>query len=94
MVFGEFEWQTKSQIADQINVNLVGTINVTQKFLPLVRSHKSRIVIVCSHCSLESLPGFSIYGATKAGLLAFATSLRVELKKFDVSVVSFIPGIL
>lgn len=33
-----------------------------------------------------------MYGATKAGLLAWCDGLRVELSKYGVSVVSFVPG--
>lgn len=33
-----------------------------------------------------------MYGATKAGLLAWGDGLRVELKKYGVDVISFVPG--
>ncbi len=51
-----------------------------------------RIINVCSHCSMEALPGLSVYAASKAGLLAWSNALRVELHKFRVNVISFIPG--
>lgn len=92
MIFGEFDWQTRDQIHSQVMVNLIGTMNVTQTLMPFIRKDKARIIVISSHCGLESLPGLSIYGATKAGLLAWSTSLRVELAKFGVKVVSFIPG--
>ncbi|XP_063982031.1 estradiol 17-beta-dehydrogenase 2 [Diachasmimorpha longicaudata] len=92
MVFGEFEWQTDTQIRHQVEVNLLGTMRVTKSMLPLLRQHKSRLTIVTSHCAKEPLPGVSAYGATKAALAAWATSLRIELKKFEIDVVTFIPG--
>lgn len=51
-----------------------------------------RIINICSHCSLEALPGLSVYAGSKAGLLAWTNALRVELKKFGVPVISLIPG--
>ncbi|XP_011305865.1 estradiol 17-beta-dehydrogenase 2 [Fopius arisanus] len=92
MVFGEFEWQTDSQIRQQVEVNLLGTMQVTKAMIPLLRKHMSRLAIVTSHCACEPLPGVAVYAATKAGLAAWATALRIELKKFGVEVVSFIPG--
>ena len=37
LIFGHFEWQVGSQILQQINVNVLGTFNVTKTFLPLLR---------------------------------------------------------
>lgn len=92
MCFGETEWQTSEIIAQQIDINLTGTINVTKEFLPLVRQHQSRIINVTSHCGLRSLPGLPIYCATKAGLTAFTDALRLDMSKYGVDVVNFIPG--
>lgn len=92
MTFGEFEWQTQSLIENQINVNLLGTMRITQELMPILRENRSRIIVVSSHCADEPLPGISVYGATKAALDAWATSLRVEIGKYGIEVVSFIPG--
>lgn len=92
MCFGETEWQTSDLINNQISVNLSGTINLTKTFLPLIRKHKSRIINVTSHCGLRSLPGLPIYCATKAGLKAFTDALRLDMNKYGVEVVNFVPG--
>lgn len=92
MILGEFEWQTAEQVQQQVAVNLLGTMGITRKLMPLVRANRSRIVMITSHCAYESLPGLSVYGATKAALLAWSTSLRTELAKYGVKIVSFIPG--
>lgn len=92
MVLGEFEWQTQNLAEHQVNVNLLGTMRITRELMPILRDNRSRIIVVSSHCANESLPGIGIYGATKAALHAWATSLRVEVGKYGVEVVSFIPG--
>jgi 3-hydroxybutyrate dehydrogenase len=92
MCFGETEWQTNEIIEQQINVNLIGAINLTKEFLPLVRQHKSRIINTTSHCGLRTLPGLPVYSASKAGLIAFNDGLRIDMKKYGVEVVNFIPG--
>jgi 3-hydroxybutyrate dehydrogenase len=92
MCFGETEWQTSKLIDQQISVNLAGAIRVTKAFLPLVRQYKTRIINVTSHCGLRSLPGLPIYCATKAGLKAFTDSLRLDMNKYGVEVINFVPG--
>lgn len=92
MCFGETEWQTNEIVEAQINVNLMGTIKVTKAFLPLVRQHKSRIINVTSHCGIRTLPGIPIYCATKAGLTSFTEALRLDMNKYGVEVINFIPG--
>lgn len=92
MIFGESEWQTNEIIEQQINVNLIGTIKMTKAMLPLARKHKSRIINVTSHCSIQSLPTLSVYGASKAGIASFTNALRLEMKQYGVDVINFVPG--
>lgn len=92
MVFGEFEWQTQPLAEYQVNVNVLGTMRITRELMPILRENRSRIIVVSSHCADEPLPGISVYGATKAALDAWSTSLRVEVGKYGVEVISFIPG--
>ncbi|KRT81452.1 hypothetical protein AMK59_5249, partial [Oryctes borbonicus] len=61
-------------------------------FCPLLRKYNARLIVISSHCALSTLPGLSAYGATKAALLAWCDGIRVELGKYGVSVISFIPG--
>ncbi|KAL0118650.1 hypothetical protein PUN28_009371 [Cardiocondyla obscurior] len=92
MVFGEFEWQTSNLAEHQVNVNLLGTMRITREMMPILRENHSRIIVISSHCADEPLPGVSIYGATKAALQAWITAVRVEVDKYNIEVVSFIPG--
>ncbi|KAK9874844.1 hypothetical protein WA026_005660 [Henosepilachna vigintioctopunctata] len=92
MIFGEFEWFTQGLIAQQLNVNLLGTLLLSKQFCPLMRKYKGRFITVTSHCALASLPGLSVYGATKYALTGWNDALRIEMSKYGVKVVNFIPG--
>ncbi|CAG9762118.1 unnamed protein product [Ceutorhynchus assimilis] len=92
MVFGEFEWQTERLIKQQIEVNLLGTFKLTNAFCHLLRKHKGRLITVSSHCALANLPGLTVYGATKAALSSWNDGLRIEMAKYGVRIITFIPG--
>lgn len=99
MAFGEFEWLNSPLLHRHIEVNLLGTMNITHALLPLLRESSqkkenlgSRIINVTSHCSLVALPGLSVYAASKAGLSFYTSALQIELKKYNVRVINFIPG--
>lgn len=94
MCFGEFEWQLERHLEQQINVNLLGTMKMTKAFLPLLRQHRGRVINVTSHCSLQALPGLSVYSASKAALRYWTEGLRMEMSSYGVPVVNFIPGSL
>lgn len=101
MVFGEFEWLNTRLLERQIQVNLLGTMNLTHALLPIIRGSTqkrsdqnilSRIINITSHCSLVALPGLSVYAASKAGLSFYSSALQMELRKYGVRVINFIPG--
>ncbi|KAF4532258.1 hypothetical protein B566_EDAN004345 [Ephemera danica] len=92
MVFGEFDWQTENQMSHQIEVNILGTMRMTRAFIPLLRPYQGRIINVSSHCALQTLPGLAVYGATKRALKGWSDGLRLELAKFEMPVVTLIPG--
>jgi len=91
-VCGEFDWQTMGQIANQVDVNLLGPMRVIKQCLPLLRSGNGRIINVSSVAGLQGYPGLSAYCATKFGLEGFTKVLRSELEKFGIPVVSVQPG--
>ncbi|XP_054289393.1 D-beta-hydroxybutyrate dehydrogenase, mitochondrial-like [Macrosteles quadrilineatus] len=92
MVFGEMEWQTEQIVDLQLEVNLLGAITVARLFAPLLRKYKGRVINMTSHCGSLPLPGLSVYAASKAGLQAWSDALRVEWAKYNISVISLIPG--
>ncbi|XP_059480969.1 short-chain dehydrogenase/reductase family 9C member 7-like [Neocloeon triangulifer] len=84
---GQVEWCDISVYSKVLQVNTLGTVRVTQAFLPLIRSTKgSRIVFTASVAGRYTLPGFSAYSMSKHALISFADALRKEMKPFKVSV--------
>lgn len=51
-----------------------------------------RVITVSSHCARTTLPGLALYSSTKAALRAWSDGLRLELAKYGVAVVQFVPG--
>ncbi|KAH0629130.1 hypothetical protein JD844_010971 [Phrynosoma platyrhinos] len=85
------EWLTKDDFAKVINVNLLGTIDVTLHMLPLVRAARGRVINVSSIGGrLITLGGG--YCLSKFGVEAFSDSLRRELLPFGVRVSIIEPG--
>jgi len=91
-VCGEFDWQTMSQMENQVKVNVMGTLRVTKMFLPLLKVGRGRLVNVSSVAGEYGYPGLSVYCATKFAVEGFCQVMRMELGKFGVSVVSIQPG--
>jgi short-subunit dehydrogenase len=75
-----------------LDVNFFGAVDVTQRFLPLIRKYKGRILFISSMSGIASLPGRAIYSASKRAIEGLVDSLRLEMMPFEVSVTSLLPG--
>jgi NAD(P)-dependent dehydrogenase (short-subunit alcohol dehydrogenase family) len=76
-----------------IDVNLAGTMRVTQAVLPhLVRRRRGRIVNFASLAGKEGLPGITAYSAASAGVIAFTKALSREVVDLGVLVNCIAPG--
>ncbi|KAJ1160115.1 hypothetical protein NDU88_000617 [Pleurodeles waltl] len=85
------EWLTTEDFTRVLNVNLLGTIDVTLGLLPLVRKAQGRVVVVTSFVGRITFCGGG-YCISKFGLEAFSDSLRRELAPFGVKVSIIEPG--
>lgn len=81
------EWQTT------IDVNLTGTVNTV---LPVIEHMKAQgqgqIAIVSSVAGYRGLPTSAAYGATKAGLINMAESLKFDFDKAGLRIQIINPG--
>jgi NAD(P)-dependent dehydrogenase (short-subunit alcohol dehydrogenase family) len=73
-------------------VNLFGTYDVTQAFLPVLTRSRSAIVNVLSLVSLAAVPFDSLYSISKAAAFSLSQSLRALLAERGVSVHIVLPG--
>jgi NAD(P)-dependent dehydrogenase (short-subunit alcohol dehydrogenase family) len=91
-VSGPLEYMPIDRLRDQMEINFIGQIAVTQAFLPQIRAAKGRIVFMSSIGGKIALPLVGPYAASKFALEGAADSLRRELREdgIDVSVIE--PG--
>ncbi len=77
-----------------MNTNLKGTFLAIKACLPhLKQSNQGRIIITSSITGpVTGYPGWSHYGATKAGQLGFMRTACIELAKYDITVNAILPG--
>lgn len=76
----------------QFDVNLFGTLAVTQALLPLLRRARGRVVNVGSVNGALACPYLGAYAASKHALEAVSDSLRVELRHWGIDVALVEPG--
>ena len=91
-VSGPVEGVNIDDVRQQMEVNLVGQVAVTQAFLQLIRRARGRIINMGSVGGRSSTPFFGIYSASKFALEAITDSLRVELRPWGIHVAIIEPG--
>jgi len=81
--------------SEQYEVNVVGTVRVTQALLPLLReSGRGDVVIVTSTAGHEPYERGGGYVAAKSAEAALARTLRLELTGSGVRVMEIAPGMV
>jgi uncharacterized oxidoreductase len=89
------ETVSDDRIAHEIAVNLTGTILLTRRLLPLLRTGRDPlIVMISSGYALLPATRAPTYSATKAGLHSFTMVLRRQLLDVGIRVVESprVPG--
>jgi 3-oxoacyl-[acyl-carrier protein] reductase len=79
---------------DVMNTNLKGTFLAVRACLPyLKKSSQGRIILTSSITGpITGYPGWTHYGATKAGQLGFMRTACIELAKYGITVNAVMPG--
>jgi short-subunit dehydrogenase len=75
-----------------MDVNVIGLLALTQKFIPLLKKSKGKIINIGSTSSYLSIPGGSAYAGSKFAVRAITDALRLELKHLGISVSLISPG--
>ncbi|GAA6231213.1 retinol dehydrogenase 7-like [Lates japonicus] len=88
---GPTEWMQLKDFTKVLDVNLMGVIEVTLQFLPLLKKARGRVVNVASILGRLSLTGGG-YCLSKYGVEAFSDSLRRDMQHFGIKVSIIEPG--
>lgn len=81
-----------ASIQSGIDINMLAPLNVTRSMAPALTASQGSIVMVNSMVLRNQLPRFGAYRTMKAGLLAIARSLSIELGPLGIRVNSVAPG--
>ena len=82
----------RSALDRHLAVNLYGTLDVTEAFLPKVTESRGRIVNVISLGAVAAVPVLPAYSVSKAALLSLTQSLRALVTRDGVGVQAVMPG--
>ena len=91
-VAGPLEFLPIENFRQQIEINLIGQVAVTQALLPAVRRGGGRILNVTSIGGRIAFPFTGAYHASKFGLEGVSDTLRRELRGQGIEVIVIEPG--
>jgi len=85
---------TEDTVDQVLGTNLKGTVFSVQACLPaLARSGRGRVILISSITGpITGYPGWTGYGATKAGQLGFMRTAALELAPSSITVNALLPG--
>lgn len=89
---GPIEFQALDDARHVFEVNVLGQITTTQAFMPLLRSHRGRIVNICSIGDRIAIPFGGVLNGSKAAFAMISESLRLELRPWGMHVVIIEPA--
>jgi len=89
---GPLEFLPIEQLRQQLEVNVIGQIAVTQAFMPLLRKGRGRIVNIGSIGGKMATPFLGAYNASKFAMEALTDALRQELRPWGMHVSIVEPG--
>lgn len=85
----------KEDFEDVIDVNLIGTFNITRNVIPhMIKAKAGRIVNVSSVVGISGNAGQTNYSASKAGIIGFTKSLAKEVASRKITVNAVAPGFI
>jgi 3-oxoacyl-[acyl-carrier protein] reductase len=90
----KLETMTPDQWDEVIDTNLKGTFISVKAAIPYLKeSSQGRIVVTSSITGpVTGFPGWTHYGASKAGQLGFLHTASIELAKYGITVNAVLPG--
>ena len=85
----------KEDFEQVIDVNLVGTFNITKNVVPyMMKKRDGRIINISSVVGISGNAGQTNYSASKAGIIGFTKSLAKEIGSRNILVNAVTPGFI
>ncbi len=86
---------SEDAIREVVDVNLLGLIFCARAVLPVMRSQgRGAIIAIASVAGEVTAPTAALYGATKAGMLAFCEGLGRSVASEGIAVSAVLPGFI
>jgi short-subunit dehydrogenase len=83
------------QVAEVININLIGAVNSVAAVLPeMVQRDSGQLVAISSLAGYRGLAKSAAYSASKAAMSSFFESVRIDLRRTNVKVTIIYPGFI
>jgi short-subunit dehydrogenase len=91
--WGHFANSTEEICRTVMEVNFFGPIELTRLAMPhLTNGNHSAVVNVTSMCGRKGMPAWPEYSASKFALVGMSEAWRAEFARFDVDVLTIVPG--
>ena len=92
-ITGPGEETSIKAMQDNFNTNFFGPIRLIQKVLPFMRMNKNgKIINITSIAGYMGLPFRGCYSASKSAMEIFTESIRMEVKRFGINILTLAPG--
>lgn len=91
----ELDVNDSNRIKEVIDVNLLGTINVSKAVIPSMKENKDGLIInINSQAGINHKAERVVYNASKWGVTGFSKSLQDEVAKYGIRVTDVMPGMM
>lgn len=91
----EIDTNDSERIKDVIDVNLLGTINMSKAVIPFMKEKNNGLIInINSQAGINHKAERVVYNASKWGVTGFSKSLQDEVAKYGIRVTDVMPGMM
>ncbi len=91
--YGDFTETDEERQIKMIQLNILALVDLTHKYLPLMRQRRSGSIInVSSIAAFQPMPYLSVYSASKAFVRNFSQALWAENRQYGIRVLVSCPG--
>jgi len=88
-------YEDLDQFARVLDTNVLGMVNTFHPFIAGMKARgRGTLVGIASVAGIRGLPGSDAYCASKAAAIVYCESLRVEMAKYGIKVVTIAPGFI